>query len=43
MVGEGAYQMTDREQKFLSTIESPKYERQIINGLKPFFEERAPE
>lgn len=43
MVGAGAYKMTDREQQFLSTIESPKYERQIINGLKPFFEERAPE
>jgi len=35
--------MTNRERRFLNTIENPKYERQIINGLKPFFEEKAPE
>ncbi len=32
-----------REQAFLDTIENPKYDRQIINGLKPFFEDNAPE
>jgi L-lysine 2,3-aminomutase len=37
------YEMTDRQRSFLKTIESPRYERQIINGLKPFFEEQAPE
>jgi L-lysine 2,3-aminomutase len=37
------YIPTQREQAFLDTIENPKYERQIISGLKPFFEERAPD
>jgi L-lysine 2,3-aminomutase len=32
-----------REQAFLDTIENPKYDRQIINGLKPFFKDNAPE
>lgn len=32
-----------RQEAFLGAIESPKYDRQIINGLKPFFEEQAPE
>ncbi|MGI9428637.1 MAG: KamA family radical SAM protein [Bythopirellula sp.] len=36
------YVMTDRERAFLDTIQSPKVERQIINGLKQFFEEKAP-
>jgi L-lysine 2,3-aminomutase len=31
-----------REQAFLDTVENPKYDRQIINGLSPFFEDRAP-
>jgi len=34
---------TDREQAFLDAVESPRYEREIINGLKPFLEERVPE
>jgi L-lysine 2,3-aminomutase len=34
---------TEREQAFLDTVENPKYDRQSINGLKPFMEERAPE
>ena len=42
MASEDTYEMTDRQREFLKTIESPKYERQIINGLKPFFEEQAP-
>ena len=37
------YITKDREQAFLDTIENPKYDRQIINGLKPFFEDKAPE
>ena len=42
-INAGTYEATDREQSFLSGIESPKYEREIINGLKPFFQEQAPE
>ena len=36
------YVPTAREQAFLDTVENPKYDRQIINGLDPFFEDRAP-
>ena len=36
------YVPTSREQAFLDQVEDPKYDRQIINGLNPFFEERAP-
>jgi lysine 2,3-aminomutase len=39
----GRYIPAAREQAFLDTIENPKYEREIINGLKPFFEDKAPE
>jgi L-lysine 2,3-aminomutase len=39
----GKYNTTEREQAFLDTIENPKYDRQIINGLKPFFNDKAPE
>jgi len=31
----GKYTTTEREQAFLDTIENPKYDRQIINGLLP--------
>jgi L-lysine 2,3-aminomutase len=34
---------TDREQTFLDAVESPRYERKIINGLAPFLEDRVPE
>ena len=34
---------TEREQAFLDAVESPRYERKIINGLTPFLEDRAPE
>jgi len=34
---------TTREQAFLDSVEDTKYQRQIINGLNPFFDERAPE
>ncbi|MEM9415934.1 MAG: hypothetical protein AAGA29_10735 [Planctomycetota bacterium] len=33
---------TPREQAFLDTIEDPRYDREIINGLGPFFKEKAP-
>ena len=34
---------TQREQAFLDTVENPKYQREIVNGLNPFFEDKAPE
>ena len=39
----GKYVPAAREQAFLDTIESPKYDRGIINGLRPFFQDKAPE
>ena len=33
---------TDREQAFLDTVESPSYQRENVNGLFPFFENKAP-
>jgi lysine 2,3-aminomutase len=39
----GRYVPAAREQAFLDTIENPRYDRQIINGLKPFFQDKAPE
>lgn len=38
-----AYAPTDREQAFLETVEDVRYEREIITGLAPFFNEKAPE
>ena len=38
-----AYVPTTREQAFRDTIENPKYDRGIINGLKPFFDDKAPD
>jgi L-lysine 2,3-aminomutase len=37
------YAPSEREQAFLDTVENPRYDRQIINGLDPFFEDRAPQ
>ena len=37
------YVPSEKEQAFLDTIENPKYDRDIINGLKPFLEDKAPE
>ena len=34
---------SSREQAFLDTVESPRYERESINGLRPFFDEKMPE
>jgi hypothetical protein len=39
MASAGRYLPSEREQAFLKTIENPKYDRQIINGLKPFFQD----
>ncbi len=43
MANTGRYVATAREQAFLDRIENPKHDRQIINGLKPFFQDKAPE
>ena len=37
------YVPTPKQEAFLGTVENPRYDRQIINGLNPFFEDRAPE
>ena len=37
------YVRTDREQAFLDTVEDTRHQREIINGLTPFFNEKAPE
>jgi lysine 2,3-aminomutase len=37
------YTPTPREQAFLDTVEDPKYDRERINGLAPFLNERAPD
>ena len=34
---------TKREQAFLESVESPSYQRENVNGLFPFFENKAPE
>jgi L-lysine 2,3-aminomutase len=33
---------TKREEAFLATVEDPNYKREIINGLAPFLDEKAP-
>lgn len=37
------YVPSAREQAFLDTVENPRYDRDSINGLAPFLEERAPD
>ena len=37
------YTQTDREKAFLDQVEDVKYQREIVNGLSPFFNEKAPE
>ena len=37
------YVPTQKQEAFLDTVENPRYDRQIINGLNPFFEDRAPD
>ena len=43
MIKKLAYTPCEREAEFLAGIEDPKHKREIINGLSPFFKERAPE
>ncbi|MDP7008524.1 MAG: hypothetical protein QGI78_03030 [Phycisphaerales bacterium] len=43
MSEKNVYTPTPREQAFLDTVESPKYQREIVNGLNPFFSEKTPE
>ncbi len=37
------YVPTEREQAFLGGVENQRYKRETINGLYPFFDERAPQ
>ena len=37
------YLPTAREQAFLAAVESPRYDRQSVNGLKPFLDGRVPD
>ncbi len=39
----GKYVASERERAFVETIENPKYDREIISGLNPFFHDKAPE
>ena len=39
---ESRYVPTEREKEFQSTVENQKYEREIINGLTPFLNDKAP-
>ena len=34
---------TERESAFLDTVQDIRHEREIINGLAPFFNDKAPE
>ena len=36
------YVTTERQQNFLSKVEDTRHERNIINGLAPFLDEKAP-
>ncbi|GAB4186419.1 MAG: KamA family radical SAM protein [Phycisphaeraceae bacterium] len=43
MVSSDGYEMTDRQRAFLETIDNGRYERQIINGLRPFLDKNVPD
>ncbi len=43
MTEKKTYTPTQREQEFLDSVDSPKYQREIVNGLHPFFSDKAPE
>ena len=43
MIQKTKYVPTEREQIFLDKVESPKYHRDNVNGLFPFFENKVPE
>lgn len=42
-MSKSAYVPTEKEKAFVDAVESPRYDRQILNGLNPFFKETAPE
>lgn len=42
MTARQKYVPTEREQAFLAGVEDTKHQRGIINGLSPFFDEKAP-
>jgi L-lysine 2,3-aminomutase len=43
MTDAAKYAPTAKEQAFHETVESPRYDRQTVNGLNPFLKGRAPE
>ncbi len=43
MIKKADYVHTDQEKAFLDAVEDTKHQREIINGLAPFFNEKAPE
>jgi L-lysine 2,3-aminomutase len=43
MTNSKKYTPSQREQDFLDTVENPRYERESLNGLKPFLENRVAE
>ncbi|MEM1424518.1 MAG: hypothetical protein AAGH64_11015, partial [Planctomycetota bacterium] len=43
MIQQYTHVPTEREQAFLDSVQDARYEREIINGLTPFFNEKAPE
>ena len=43
MIKQQKHVPTDREQAFLDSVENTQYKRESINGLFPFFNERAPD
>ena len=43
MIEKLKYTPTEREQAFLDTVEDTRHQREIVNGLAPFFNEKAPE
>jgi L-lysine 2,3-aminomutase len=42
-MNDSKYVPSPKEQAFLDTVESPRYDRESINGLRPFFDEKMPE
>lgn len=42
MSEEQSFVQTERGRRFLDSVADPAYQRDIINGLMPFFEEKAP-
>ncbi len=42
-MGKAKYEPSDRERLVLDTVENPKYDRRILNGLDPFVNGTAPQ